>query len=104
MTGEIQIPFAWRIIVEGDASPKRFHVLTALPEHPHTFGFDAGAKRDLLDAVASAAAAHKLDTFHVLWEITPAMCAQCFSHPDAGTMTAGCIPSLYISSSRSCRP
>jgi hypothetical protein len=75
-------------------------MFSPLPEHPHTFGFDAGAKRDLLDAFASAAAAHELDTFHVLWEITPALCAQCCSHPDAGTMTAGCTPSLYIPASQ----
>ncbi len=92
MVGDIQVLYAWRIIVEGDASPRRLYVLTARPEDPHTFGFDAAAKRDLLDAVAAAAAAHELDLFHVLWEITPALCAHCCGHPDAGTMTAGCGP------------
>jgi hypothetical protein len=105
MTCEIQIPHAWRIIIEGDASPKHFYVLTALPEHPHTFGFDASAKRELLDAVAAAAATHVLDAFHVLWEITPALCTNCryIDHASAeridcltaaGFETTTCIPSL----------
>lgn len=104
MTSEIQIPYAWKIIVEGDASPKRLYILTALPEHSHTFGFDAAAKRDLLNAATSAAAAHDLDAFHVLWEITPALCAGCsIDHAGAERIdclmtprfdTATCIPSL----------
>jgi hypothetical protein len=98
MTGEIQIPYAWKIIIERDASPKRLVVLTALPEHPHTFGFNAGAKSDLLQAVASATAAHNLDTFHVLWEITPALCTHCcIAHPSDGPATTAattCVPSL----------
>ena len=98
MTGEIQIPYAWKIIIESDASPKRLCILTALPEHPHAFGFDASAKSELLNAAASAAAAHGLDTFQVLWETMPAICARCcIAHPDDGPMTpatAACIPSL----------
>jgi hypothetical protein len=71
MAVDISIPYAWKTIVEGDAQLKRLYVLTTLAEHPHIVGFDADAKRKLLDAAASAAAAHELDAF-ALWEISPA--------------------------------
>jgi hypothetical protein len=71
MDSDIRIPYAWRMIVEGKAPLKRLYVLTALAEHPHMVGFDASAKRELLKAAAEAAAVQELDTFRVLWEISP---------------------------------
>jgi hypothetical protein len=72
MASDIAIPYAWRTIVYGDAPFKCLYVLTTLPQHPHIPGFDAEAKSKLLAAAASAVAAHELDAFLVLWEISPA--------------------------------
>jgi hypothetical protein len=71
MVRDLQIPYAWRTIIDGDAPPKRLYILTELAEHPHMVGFNGGAKRQLLDAAASAVVVHQLDAFHVLWEISP---------------------------------
>lgn len=73
MIADTQIPHAWQTVVDGDAPLKRLYILTTLAEHPHMAGFDPTAKKELLEAAASAVAAdNELQAFQVVWEIRPA--------------------------------
>ena len=64
---DIKIPHAERTFVEQDPPREILHVVTGLVEHPAEPGFDAGAKHDMMKAIANTVGDRRLDGYVVHW-------------------------------------
>lgn len=64
---EIDIPHAINTFIQHDSPREILHVVTALAEMHGEPSFDAGAKHDMMVAIAKAVAANRLDSYVVHW-------------------------------------